>query len=503
MQVLKVPSIYDTTDIGDDVKFIAGAMGGIVVMVVLVFFFLVAGMIFLRRFVGLLGLMIFSPLMVAGWILPQLDSYSKDWWKKLTEYCMLAPTFMMLTWVAFKIIQDPGFSKIMQSSNKVSSGSLFAAFTGPTLDSVLIIFNFCVVIGLLAMAIINAASTNKHGEAAVKLGQKLMGSLGARTAGRFGNYLDDKIGNTSWGNSEAGRMLRSGTTGLMASSKYYGAKSYSDIEKADKALDKDIKSKQRSISLKADFNAAVDSKDSGKISDALRKMSNKEVSDLGPKTVFKPEVFAALNDDHFEEILKNEKYTEEDKVTIRNQRNKALTDALTAKDKNAVAAALKRMSAKQVEKLDSTILRDQIFAVGISSGQFLDLVKSNVITQETKDILRDNRYKGITDALNEPVATRESAVARAFAELKPNTTETSKMPKDILTNQEAVKTFKKENLAAFIKENVSEDTRSTIKNIIDQMHQYAPGWVNPNPDLVRRINSMHDWLNNNAAGQDF
>lgn len=505
MNVLKVTSIYATSNIGDDVKFIVGAIGGIVVMVILIFFFFVATFIFVRRFLVLLVLMIFSPMMVAGWVFPPLKKQSDEWWAALSEHCMLAPVFMMLVWVAFKIIQDPGFAKIIQTSNGLNNAGLFSAFTNPTLDSVLIFVNFGIVIGLLTMAVLNAASMGEHGKAAVAWGKSKMGWIGAQTAGRLGSKLEEKYADTAGGNSATGRAVRALSTGLMANSKYYGTKSFGDLEKEDKDLSKKIKAQDRNIKIKAGFDAAVNSGDSAAISDALKKYSNKEVAELGPKTIMKPEVFAALSDEHFEEILKSEKFSEEDKLKVRDERNKDLNAALEAKDKNAVANALKRMSNKQIEKLDNSTIRNKTFALGISSSQFQDLLKSKDMNQDTKDTLKENRLQNITAALAQAVgAVRTAAVQQAVSELKMNATEVSKLPKQVLVDKDIIKTFTKDTLSTLIKENVDSNTRSEIKDKVTAMlNDHRSQRQILDQATLDKVNKLNDWITNTPAGQEF
>ena len=488
MQALKVTSIYSTLDIGNDIKFIAGAYGGIIVMIVLVFMFLAASYLFIRRFVGIILLMIFSPMMIAGWVLPELEEYTKKWWKALTEYCMVAPVFMMLVWIAFKIIQDPGFSKMLQTQN--GGASFFAAITNPTVDSVMIIMNFAFVIFFLGTAIVTAAGMGEHGKIAVDWAQKQMGWVGAQTAGRLAKKADDALGNTELGNSKEGRFLRSYTTGLAAKSKYYGAKSYSDLEKEKDAETKEIKEKSRSINFKQRFAEAASSNDSTKVATAIKGMSVKEVVDLGAKKLNAPHVLSALNDSHFEAIEKSDKYSEQEKAEINNARFKGINEAVASGDQTRITTLLKQMNQKQIEKLDPELLQKDAFVSALNTGQYLDLLKSNTLSQEVRDKIKENRIK----PLNNAIAGNDQARIRAIITTwKPH--EVAQLPSNILTNTKVMSELNKDILTAMIKENAPASTRDAIR---DYFTNTPPTQAGNSP-----FDKAKDWLTTNTAGAAF
>ncbi len=487
MQALKVTTVYSALSLNDSIKFIAGTFMGIIVMIVLIFMFLAASAIFIKRFIGIILLMIFSPMMIAGWVLPELEDYSKLWWKTLFEYCMVAPVFMMLVWVAFKIIQDPGFSRSFNSAS--GAGSFFTAATNPSWDSVMILVNFGVVIYFLLKAITTAASMGEHGKSAVEWAQKKMGWVGAQTAGRLAKKADSALGNTELGNSKEGRLLRSYTTGLAAKSKYYGAKNFSELEKEDEGETKEIKEKARSIDFKQRFAVAAATDDSTKVATAIKGMSVKEVVDLGAKKINAPHVLAALNDSHFEAIEKSDKYTEQEKIEINNARFMSLNKAITDGDQTKISELLKRMNQKQIEKLDTEILQKDAFVSALGSGQYLELMKSNTLSQEVRDKIKDARLKPLNEAI---AANDQINVNKAIMGFK--TSEIVKLPANILTNPLVMFNFDKDVLSAMIKEETPASVRDQIRAYFDQINRTANGGS--------AIDKVKDWLTT-PAGKTF
>ena len=65
-------------------------------------FFIIAGIVFMmgavlliRRFIMIILIMIFSPILFAGWILPAFEEQQKKWRKKLLEYAFLLLHFSL------------------------------------------------------------------------------------------------------------------------------------------------------------------------------------------------------------------------------------------------------------------------------------------------------------------------------------------------------------------------------------------------------------------------
>lgn len=84
-------------------------------MLIVVGFVFVAGafLMFLRYFY-LLFLMMFSPIMVLGWVLPQFKSQSSKWWSTLIKQAIIGPAYLMMIYIALLALKS--FSSLQSTS---------------------------------------------------------------------------------------------------------------------------------------------------------------------------------------------------------------------------------------------------------------------------------------------------------------------------------------------------------------------------------------------------
>lgn len=75
-------------------------------MLIVVGFVFAAGafLLFLRYFY-LIFLMMFSPIMVLGWVLPQFKSQTSKWWSTLIKQALIGPAYLMMLYIAFLALQ--------------------------------------------------------------------------------------------------------------------------------------------------------------------------------------------------------------------------------------------------------------------------------------------------------------------------------------------------------------------------------------------------------------
>lgn len=64
------------------------------------------GIMLITRFIALVILMIFSPAMFLGWVLPSFKKYSSDWWGKFLGYAFFAPAYVFMLYLGlYTLIQ--------------------------------------------------------------------------------------------------------------------------------------------------------------------------------------------------------------------------------------------------------------------------------------------------------------------------------------------------------------------------------------------------------------
>ncbi len=68
--------------------------------------FAVAALTLIIRFVALVFIMIFSPILFAATVFPQTEKYASDLWSKLFSYSLQAPAYLLLTFITIKMVEN-------------------------------------------------------------------------------------------------------------------------------------------------------------------------------------------------------------------------------------------------------------------------------------------------------------------------------------------------------------------------------------------------------------
>ncbi|MEI6478912.1 MAG: hypothetical protein WCO18_01325, partial [bacterium] len=123
MGAFRLQTLYPTTLISDTRTVSAGSgaafaqsgapistlIGGSITMLVATIILLAALVMFIKRYVILILVMIFSPLAFAGMVLHQTEHSVQQWWNYLLKESFFAPVYMILLWISFSVITDSGF----------------------------------------------------------------------------------------------------------------------------------------------------------------------------------------------------------------------------------------------------------------------------------------------------------------------------------------------------------------------------------------------------------
>lgn len=275
MQSLKLETIYKPNYNGGSISGVAGGlsdanrdsvagsfayilatvMGSIFICVTMVVM-VAACWLFLKRFIDIIFLMIRSPIAFAGYVLPQLDEYQKNWWTELKANVVFPPVYMAMMWITFKILQSPGFQTIAPGSN--GFGEAFTSL-GPT--TINIVFRFVVVIAMMVYALKSASKVGVEGgemftdflkEKKGQLQGAVTGAIGRNTLGRAAAAVRDSnvAKNIEAFSPTAGRLLNSNLKNVAGAS-FGGAKG--GFDSAVKQAEKDAKEGYGRVSKAAEW----------------------------------------------------------------------------------------------------------------------------------------------------------------------------------------------------------------------------------------------------------
>jgi hypothetical protein len=100
------------------------SLGGTILILVTAFVFFAATIMFLLRAITLIFLMILSPLAFLGGVLPALGKHTGEWWSKLFNNLLFAPTYMALLYLVISMITSGKFKGV------AGGGSFYELFSG-------------------------------------------------------------------------------------------------------------------------------------------------------------------------------------------------------------------------------------------------------------------------------------------------------------------------------------------------------------------------------------
>jgi hypothetical protein len=203
-QILGITTIFKLSSPITSSNFLTiGIMGSIVLLICGFIFFAVA-LMFIIRYVVLVFILILSPLMFLGSILPELGGYAGKWWKALSSQAFFAPIFMLLMWISITVLQSLNLTTDFSAALNTTAASTATAVNGvtstvgvsPTMASTFI--NFVIVIVFMIASLLIAKSYSERAGGFVnKMTKTAFGLAGGATmgvAGRFGRKTVGRVG---------------------------------------------------------------------------------------------------------------------------------------------------------------------------------------------------------------------------------------------------------------------------------------------------------------------
>lgn len=254
----------------DPFQMFVSVFGGAIFMLIAAFIFFSVCFIFLIRFIVLIFLMILSPLAFVAMALPN-DKYSNKWWDALIGQCIFAPAFMALVWVSTVILRgmNTGTGGAKAITDIFSMGK-----TPDDQGAILLLFNYCVALGMLVFSLIVARQFGASGagslmkianKASKKAGGLLargslktplinplnllsdknkervgkipvVGSI-SKAFGGIGSVakMDKAFADSDFGKTYLGSVVRGHTTGALTN-QGFGDKSVQQVAKEERAL---------------------------------------------------------------------------------------------------------------------------------------------------------------------------------------------------------------------------------------------------------------------------
>ncbi|MFZ2253159.1 MAG: type IV secretion system protein [Minisyncoccia bacterium] len=142
-------------------------------LVVTGFTFAAAAIMIMIRFVTLVFIMIFSPILFAATVFPNTEHYAKEMWEKLLSSAFYVPVYLLLTFISIKLISG---------INLTPAGSSFAsALVSPTQNSFGILIQFLIIIFFMMQSLLIANKFSIAGSSMITSKAKTL--IGASTAG--------------------------------------------------------------------------------------------------------------------------------------------------------------------------------------------------------------------------------------------------------------------------------------------------------------------------------
>lgn len=228
MQALDVRSIYDPEGLPEGTithnNILSIGIFGSLLMLITAFVFFAAAILFMIRLVVLMFLMMISPIAFIGSILPKTQGMAKRWWSELFSQAFFAPVYLMFVYIVASGITSTAFKVTMATAgNDDTFSGLFSASGGGT---IIILFNFILIIALLLGALISAKSMGAAGAGGVismgkglqKWGQGAIGgAVGGATFGVGGRLARSTVG--GWAQRKADAWAKDPTKGNTWASK--------------------------------------------------------------------------------------------------------------------------------------------------------------------------------------------------------------------------------------------------------------------------------------------
>lgn len=215
--------------------------GTMILLIIATFVFAAGGLLLIIRAVVLFIYLVLSPLMFIGWVFPQLQRYTSEYWSGFLGRAFFAPIYILLLYLSAMILNsyrdglenNPALSTLMTGDGNTVSEHFFSSMTPFILAAVFLIASIVIANKLGANGAGAAISTgknlsNKFRRGVINTSKNTASFAAAQTGGRVargasgmaGRGLNRGLQNLQQGNGIIANVARSnavqGTVGSAA-----------------------------------------------------------------------------------------------------------------------------------------------------------------------------------------------------------------------------------------------------------------------------------------------
>lgn len=415
----------------DDVGFAFYLMASVFLLATAVVF-LSASMLVISRFVMLIFLMIASPILFAGTIFPQTQGHADDMWKKLINYSIFAPAYLLLILLSLTVIDALGVS--LQGTGVAEE--ILGSATGGT-GSIDTIMHFSIAIFFMISSLTIAQKCGIYGaETAIKMRKGAQGLLGRgvsyaalwapRKVARYGVSKaskivlgkfdtmqateDNKLGGfgrglkkvVQWGDFD--QTIRSGLeSGKKA--KFGLIHSRDEETKIDEERNKRIsettvkieRKKARETYTTAATNNTLTPAIVEDLAKAIKNSTADEIKDMDFEVISQDHIAYNLTIKQIEKLQESGKYSDADIEKIKEAKNKyakAIADGTVSGTANrngeSYAAVLARRGSEELAKMPIEVFTESTMAEHLTPAMVEAKMKDGTISPNEVGRIRAN-----------------------------------------------------------------------------------------------------------------
>ncbi len=373
-----------------------------VLLVVAGFVFAAGGLLIITRFVVLVFIMIFSPLLFAATVFPQTEGIAKKLWSQLISSSFFAPAYLILLLISAKVI-----SAVVEVMSKKGT-KLTDGISGPGAESFSVIVAFIIGIMILLASLRVAQQFGMVGAEktmgfAHSMRRRTQGFTGRNTIGRFGNLVNEKIEEGKRSTSGRSRAVAGvlskvgvGAAGSAAAKATYGGTgSYADGKKAAKEHGKEHANEHAEIEKIVKFKTDIENGQKAnatpqqkiEMERAIAKASVKQLEELSQDQRLK--LVEHMTQSQLDGLDKSTELTVDEKSKIHVARKENLKK-IYAQNRDDLAKA----SIDNLNALGANYLQEEQHAIRLNSSQMDELKKKLTPTEFTR--LNDARTTALT-----------------------------------------------------------------------------------------------------------
>ncbi len=418
------------------------------------FIFAAGAILLFTRFVALIVLMIFSPMLFLGFVLPAFGSFGKTWWHYFFNQVLIAPAFLFMLYLSLRALQ--GMTRMQEFT-----------LIGFTLY-LMIVSAFLIASLMIARSLgkWGALQFMNFGEGAVK---QLQGYAGRNTVGRVADGLDKRL--EKMGVSETSTLRQLTRAG--AGAKFDSGFSRTQVREAgEKARIKGEEQRERSDAARAlslGSRIGATTTQIAEMQRAVRELSNaqaiKMIDDTIDSTPEYEHLVAGLSDAQYRAALDSNDITSGQKQTLQGARRVAVGQRFTDREVRRILAGgtatthltpaqagFRTASQPELRTMGSEYISRN--AEYLSQQQFDDIMKSDHYVEQEKNDIRMARAAGLDNMFR-------ANPASVFENRKPD--EVSQLGSGILTDSAAARYLTGEHLRDILRNNrLNPNQRATL-----------------------------------------